>query len=132
MLGLRASWSDRGSDGTFVSVTAGVNHSCGITTGGSVTCWGLDDHGQATPPQGAFTSLTLGRTHTCGVTPNGTVTCWGDDGGGPATRPNETFVSISSRERLTYGVRSDGSIVYWGVRVDADSALRLIAEAGGS
>ena len=34
---------------TFLSVSAGTSHTCGITTLGEVKCWGDDAHGQSTP-----------------------------------------------------------------------------------
>ena len=65
--------------GTFVSVSAGHTHTCGIRTNGSVACWGLGLDGQASPPDGAFTSVSAGALHTCGVRTDGSVECWGRD-----------------------------------------------------
>ena len=36
--------------GSFIQVSAGYGHSCGIRTGGSVVCWGNNASGQATAP----------------------------------------------------------------------------------
>ena len=36
----------------FTQISAGVNHTCGLRTDGSVTCWGNNSFGQATPPPG--------------------------------------------------------------------------------
>ena len=38
--------------GFFRSVSAGMEHNCGVTTQGTVSCWGRDHLGQATPPAG--------------------------------------------------------------------------------
>ena len=46
--------------GEFVSVSAGVWHTCGVRTDGSVECWGDDDSGQATPLAGEFVSVSAG------------------------------------------------------------------------
>jgi alpha-tubulin suppressor-like RCC1 family protein len=86
---------------TFVQVTAGAYHSCGITAAGAAYCWGYNYYGQlgngATVPGGAdsgvpvavtgnhvFTQIEAGYLHTCGVTTaSGTaaedrqVYCWG-------------------------------------------------------
>ena len=36
--------------GAFTSVTAGHEHSCGLRTNGTITCWGYNHFGQADPP----------------------------------------------------------------------------------
>src|SRR5207302_4741548 len=67
---------------TFVSVSAGGNHTCGVATSGDGYCWGSDSQGQLgddalfankpTPAKvaGAFTwsTISAGANHTCGVT----------------------------------------------------------------
>jgi hypothetical protein len=35
---------------TFATVSAGLRHTCSLTTAGSVECWGPGDDGQATAP----------------------------------------------------------------------------------
>ena len=37
-------------EGTFLSVSAGYLHTCGVEASGAVVCWGSHGHGQATPP----------------------------------------------------------------------------------
>lgn len=81
---------------TFVSLSVGHSHSCGLISGGSAYCWGSNVFGELgvgtttdrfTPtavsgPDGGsaltFTSLTAGNTHTCGVTTSGKAYCWGE------------------------------------------------------
>ena len=41
--------------GTFTTVSAGADHTCGILETGAVACWGLDDDGQSAPPGRATT-----------------------------------------------------------------------------
>ena len=71
------------TDGSFSSVSAGENHTCGVRTDNSVQCWGLNDDGvgravgQATPPTGEFVSVSAGNIHTCGVKTDGSIECWG-------------------------------------------------------
>ena len=81
---------------TFVSVSAGNRHSCGVDVSGDAYCWGDDFGGklgddvtilaQPTPVivAGAltFSSVSAGFDHTCGVTAGPTAYCWGDDNQG--------------------------------------------------
>jgi alpha-tubulin suppressor-like RCC1 family protein len=86
---------------TFTSVTAGRSHTCALTTGGAVFCWGenLDlqlgrgpqtggSLADATPVQVTggelpaavtFSSISAGVNHTCGVGIDGFAYCWGSN-----------------------------------------------------
>jgi len=83
------------STGTFLHVTAGNAHTCGISASGTY-CWGLNGNGQlgtgalaaSTIPaavdqsmSGAFTQIEGGFTHTCGITTTGAY-CWGNGANG--------------------------------------------------
>ena len=72
----------------FQDVAVGGYHTCGLEMDGSVSCWGLNSNGQASPPNGeTFTSISAGGSHTCGINQAGNVLCWGWDKFGQATPP---------------------------------------------
>ena len=80
----------------FVSVETGVDHTCGVTTGGRALCWGWGADGQLgtgeqtfvapLPVQVAggfaFKSVSPGFLHTCGIREPEGGYCWGSNLGG--------------------------------------------------
>ncbi|HUF66637.1 MAG TPA: hypothetical protein VMM17_11745 [Gemmatimonadaceae bacterium] len=81
----------------FMTVAAGWRHACGVTSDGSVYCWGENTVGQLgrgaadstfhrTPAVVAsterFVALSLGGRHTCGLTTDGRALCWGENWAG--------------------------------------------------
>ncbi len=124
----------------YAVVSAGGEHSCGLTTLGTAYCWGswvFGDsavrHGSSRPeavPGGLrFTTVSAGWDHTCGLTAAGAAYCWGDNSLGelgdgtrtntPATVPvavsgGLTFAALSAGSRITCGVTTGGSAYCWG------------------
>src|SRR5947209_3484528 len=49
------------------SVSAGGGFSCGITTSGSIACWGDYANGILNTPSGTFTAVSAGSRHACAV-----------------------------------------------------------------
>lgn len=87
-------------DGAATAIAAGVDHTCAILDGGSVTCWGS----AALPPgasspgvpvaisdvSGSALALAGGQVHTCALIQTGNIQCWGKDtfgqlGSGPCS-----------------------------------------------
>ena len=63
-----------------IIISAGFQHSCGIQAsgeefGGTITCWGFNQKGQAAPPQGTFIQVSCGNFHSCGLTIDEEVKC---------------------------------------------------------
>lgn len=78
----------------FWQLSAGQNHTCGVTTDARAYCWGDDFYGQlgtgVTGPWRdsvpavvlgglSFRNVSAGTFHTCGVTTSNRVYCWGEN-----------------------------------------------------
>ena len=125
----------------FASVSAGGNHTCGVTTSGAAYCWGWDYNGQlgngpATDDQPnpvavsgglTFAMVSAGSGHTCGVTTAGAAYCWGqgfsgqigngasDDRHTPtAVSGGLTFASVSAGNNHSCGITTSGAVNCWG------------------
>ncbi len=130
-------------DLTFVSVTTGLAHTCGVVRGGDAYCWGLDDKGQlgdaTTTSRSAavrvsgnlsFRVLRAGLSHTCGLTTSGDVACWGANSSGQLGDGSTSmrsspvvvgiavrFVSVTAGWNHSCGIGSDGTARCWGANV---------------
>lgn len=120
------------------SISAGFTHTCGVTTGGKLYCWG--DNGfsqlgtgtgdQADPTQvGTDTnweSVSAGYTSTCAVKGNGSLFCWGSNVRGALgignkdsqATPAQVGTSVWSSVQVGFGFacgrQIDGTIWCWG------------------
>ena len=76
--------------GTAAQVATGNGHTCALTTGGGVMCWGdnppansgRDDERPVDPTAvsglgSGVTTIAAGAIHTCALTTGGGVMCWG-------------------------------------------------------
>jgi alpha-tubulin suppressor-like RCC1 family protein len=132
------------SDSTlrFTMLSAGDNHTCGVSNTGAAYCWGRGEQGQIgnggmsnqdvpTPVIGGvlFTAIAAGGSHTCGVSTSGSMYCWGSNengqsGSGAAqgstisspvlvTGPGD-FTAVTAGENHSCGIAGGGQVYCWG------------------
>ena len=115
------------------AVTAGGDHTCGLKTDATITCWGRNDFGKADAPSGTFNAVTAGADHTCGLKTDATITCWGRNDFGKADAPSGTFNAVTAGADHTCGLKTDATITCWGrnTRGQTDAPSGTFGPAGG-
>ena len=126
---------------SWASVSAGGDHTCGVTTASDAYCWGYNDNGQLgdgttrvhlgphkVSGGHSWASVSADQNHTCGVTTADEAYCWGSNSNGQlgdgTTRANSTtpvlvsgvysWASVSTGLLHTCGVTTTGEAYCWG------------------
>jgi alpha-tubulin suppressor-like RCC1 family protein len=125
---------------SWVSITAGGSHSCGITSEGVSYCWGQGSVGQLGTGQPgneahslvpvavsgghSFSALTAGQQHTCGLGEDRLAYCWGRRAWSPlgtnqlipvGVRDGRPFSALSAGTNFSCAVDTEGDAYCWGI-----------------
>jgi hypothetical protein len=93
-----------------VGVAAGVWHSLGLKSDGTIVAWGSNTYGQCNvpAPNADFIGIEAGSFHGLGLKSDGSIVAWGknDYGQSNAPVPNENFIAIAAGELHSLGLKS--------------------------
>jgi alpha-tubulin suppressor-like RCC1 family protein len=124
------------------AISAGEGHTCALTTGGGVECWGFNDDGRlgdgsttnsaipvaVTGLSSGVQAIAMGGFHSCALTAEGAVRCWGSNGNGQlgdgskieshvpvdVTGLTSAIQAISAGEYQTCALTTAGAVLCWG------------------
>lgn len=132
---------------TFKAISAGFNHSCGVTTAGAAYCWGENGSGQlgtgnqtqSNAPVAVvggitFASISAGQSQgtnnvTCGVATDGKGYCWGSDAYGEIGDGGD--VSFNSTDIRTSPTLVAGALTFKDIRVGTRHVCGVLSNDTG-
>ena len=138
---------------SFLLLSAGGHHTCGIATTGGLFCWGDNSAGQVRPDRrdrsfyrpeplpvesAVFTAVATGSAHSCALATDGRVYCWGSNEHGQLGSSADNaqarsgwvatefrFAGIAAGGDHSCGLTTSSQIVCWGAEpVPAAVAVR--------
>lgn len=127
------------ADTTWFHVSAGFDHTCGVTSTNDLWCWGNNYYGQLgvgdqnhrsapvrVDPRGKWIAVSSGQNHTCGIQKDYSLYCWGDNRNGilgtgttapvhiKPTLVGRLWWAVSAGSNHTCGLRTSGEAYCWG------------------
>lgn len=153
--GARFSPTDVDPANSWMAVSAGDFHTCGVRSTGELYCWGTGLNGQLGVVGGTtdirptqvgsgtdWTAVSAGATHTCGIR-SGDLYCWGENANGrlgtdtpgddvmtPALVDNaREWVSVAAGQVHSCGVTDSGELLCWGLSRSGETGLGMSGEA---
>lgn len=131
---------------TFTSISAGVGHTCAITTDSVPFCWGnnanlqLGEFGPSGPVRRIpgtvqMVSISAGATHSCGIRADSLLACWGSNASGAVGGPSGAavlptinsptrFIEVDASDRRTCARTVARRVMCWGaawIRTSGDT-----------
>lgn len=111
----------------FTEFALGNRHGCGITTGGSIECWGDYAFGkslnQPRPAVGNYIQLSLGENHSCALIDTGEVICWGDNAFGQLEAIEDRYLKLSTQQNTVCGLTTGKEVKCWGEKFYVQIAI---------
>jgi alpha-tubulin suppressor-like RCC1 family protein len=123
------------NSGTFLAISTGLTHTCGIDTsqsGGTLKCWGNNLYGQlgdgsqtdrliptAIDVGTVYSHVSVGVEHTCAITWSNSLKCWG--------RNNFGQLGVGSAIDSSVPVVVDAGSQYTAVSVGGNSSCGIVS-----
>lgn len=120
----------------WAQISAGVTHTCGLRTDGTVWCWGdtyptWSEYPAQVGTDSDWISISSGYRSACALKTDHSLWCWGNDSFGQlgdGTRnstqtpvqvgTHSDWTSVSAGNGFTCGIRTDGTAWCWGTNLD--------------
>jgi len=111
----------------FIAVAAGINHSLGLRTGGSIVAWGYGCQTHIPTYNNAnFIAIATGAYHSLALKAGGRIWAWGCSSSyyGPCffnnfgqcdvPKTDVEIIAVAAGQYHSLGLKTDGTIVAWG------------------